>query len=452
MNTLDFYVFNTIHYPYVPSNDAEGANSKWVTLSNKYFDARLAHQIYTSALNISVAAERFGYDGTLVNEHHCTAYSLQPAPNLTAMNIVARTTEIPVGMIGNALPLFANPVRVAEEVAMLDVISGGRIISGFVVGTGMEYFSQPINPAFSRDRFWEAHDLILRAWTEPGPFAWEGDNFHIPSVNPWPLPLQKPHPPIWIPGIGSMETIRKCAEKRYHYMTVYTPRWFAKFNFDAYKKYAREEFGYEPSPKQMSATVPVYVAETDEQAHREVKAYLSWLFNTGLRHPEHYHVPPGYATKESFVNFLGARMKHGLKPHCELSYDELVKDRYIVVGSPQTVTEILAKEYVEDLGVGGIIGVGSHFGPMPEWMVMKNMQITAEEVIPHFREAHGQPSYKMQKRAMGTTHAEQAAEIGRPKYPGVVRVTGIDREIELAKGHVAEIIDPSLRHFKQAAE
>jgi alkanesulfonate monooxygenase SsuD/methylene tetrahydromethanopterin reductase-like flavin-dependent oxidoreductase (luciferase family) len=450
MNTLEFYVFNTIHYPYVPSNDEE--NSKWVTMSNKYFDPKLAHQVYTSALNVSVAAERFGYDGTLLNEHHCTTYSLQPAPNLTAMNIVARTSEIPVGMIGNALPLYANPVRVAEEVAMLDVISGGRIISGFVVGTGMEYFSQPINPAFARERFWEAHDLIIKAWTEPGPFVWEGDNWHVPSVNPWPLPLQQPHPPIWIPGIGSMDTVRRCAERKYTYMTVYTPRWFAKFNFDAYKKYAQEEFGYEPAPQQMMATVPVYVAETDEQAHREAKSYLSWLFNTGLRHPEHYHVPPGYSTPESFVKFLGARLEHGLKPHCELSYDELVEDRYIVVGSPQTVIDILAKEYVEDMGVGGILGAGGVFGPMPEWMVMKSLQITAEEVIPHFREADGLPSYKKQPRAIGKTQAEQAAEIGTPKYPGVVTVTGIEGDIPLRTSHVADVIDPSMTHLRDAAE
>jgi len=89
-----------------------------------------------------------------------------PDPNVMASHIVARTKNIRVGIIGNALPLHGNPLRVAESVAMLDVISGGRIISGFVRGTGMEYHSMRSNPATSRERFWEAHDLIIKAWTE----------------------------------------------------------------------------------------------------------------------------------------------------------------------------------------------------------------------------------------------------------------------------------------------
>ena len=95
---------------------------------------------------------------------------------------------------------------------MLDVISGGRIISGFVRGTGMEYYSYGANPSYSQERFWEAHDLIIKAWTEPGPFDWEGKHFHLPYVNPWPRPLQKPHPPVWLPGSGSLETVQEGGE------------------------------------------------------------------------------------------------------------------------------------------------------------------------------------------------------------------------------------------------
>ena len=135
-----------------------------------------------------------------------------PSPDIMAAYLIAKTDRIPIGIIGNALPLHSNPIRVAEEVAMLDVISGGRIISGFVRGTGMEYHSYGANPSYSQERFWEAHDLIIKAWTEPGPFAWEGKHFHLPYVNPWPLPLRKPHPPVWLPGSGSLETVRKAAK------------------------------------------------------------------------------------------------------------------------------------------------------------------------------------------------------------------------------------------------
>ncbi len=90
---------------------------------------------------------------------------------------------------------------------MIDVISGGRLISGFVRGIGAEYHTFGVNPTFSHDRFHEAHDLIVRAWTEPGPFAFQGRHYRVNYVNLWPRPYQKPHPPIWIPSQGSKETI-----------------------------------------------------------------------------------------------------------------------------------------------------------------------------------------------------------------------------------------------------
>ena len=91
---------------------------------------------------------------------------------------------------------------------MLDLFSGGRIISGFVRGIGVEHWANNISPVVNRERFEESHDLIVRTWTEPGPFSWEGKHFQFRYVNPWLFPLQKPHPPIWVPGIGSEETIR----------------------------------------------------------------------------------------------------------------------------------------------------------------------------------------------------------------------------------------------------
>ncbi len=437
MNALDFYAFNTIHYPYLPPPDER--TSQWVTLSNKYFDPRLGYKTYTEQLAISAAAEKFGYDGTLVNEHHSTAWGIQPAPNLSAMHIVANTSHIPVGIIGNALPLHSNPVRVAEEIAMLDVVSGGRIISGFVVGTGMEYYSQPVSPAYARERFWEAHDLIIKAWTEDGPFAWEGEQYHIPNVNPWPRPIQQPHPPIWIPGIGSKDTIRKCVEKQYMYMTVFSPQWLVKQMFDEYRAIS-EELGFERDPKKLSVAVMIYVAETDEQAHREAKAHMQWLYNTGLQHPQHYHSPPGYTTPQGFKATMSVRGNITAQPL--LSYEELLRDRYIIVGSPQTVAEILHEEYVGKLGVGGVICSGT-WGPMPQWMAFKGMQLMAEEVMPLFREADGLPDYRKKPPLIPDSYAARAAQFGTPEYPPMTRVDGLEKPDRNREAHVPEIIDLS---------
>src|SRR5581483_11822330 len=108
---------------------------------------------------------------------------------------------------GRAIPLLNNPQMVAEEYAMLDNLTRGRLIAGFVRGIGAEYHAMGINPAYSQERFAEAHDLIIRAWTEPGPFAFAGKHYQFRYVNPWPRPYQVPHPPIWIPSQGSSSTI-----------------------------------------------------------------------------------------------------------------------------------------------------------------------------------------------------------------------------------------------------
>ena len=448
MNKLRFHFFHLMPYPYLPPT-AEFP-STWATLSNENYDPRHGHQLYNEYIDQLAAAERYGYDSVIVNEHHANAYGTMPAPNLIAAMLVQRTRDIPIGIVGNAIPLHGNPLRVAEEIAMLDVISGGRIISGFVRGIGPEYFNNGVDPTASVGRFWEAHDLIIKAWTEPGPFVWQGEHYHIPNVNPWPRPLQKPHPPIWIPGHGSFETIRKVAEYRYTYLAVFAPSWFHKKSFDLLRKIAND-YGYEASEDQFNACVPTYVAETDEQAHREAKAHLAWLFNTGLKIPWQIYFPAGYMSKPSFTGFMGAIMKYDLPPISELSYDQMLEDGYIIVGSPQTVIDKYAA-YCEELGAGGMVLAGSPVGPMPHWMVMKNMQIFAEEVIPHFRDEEGKPDYMKRERLIGRTYAERAATVGKPAQPARSVVTGSDALIEHRQAHLPEVIDPTFGKTKAAAE
>ncbi|MDX6495891.1 MAG: hypothetical protein QOE17_1877 [Gaiellales bacterium] len=389
MNKLDFYFFHLMPYTDIPPGDE--IESSWVTLSNSQYDPQVGHRLYNEYLEQLIAAEAMGYDGVCVNEHHQNAYGTMPAPDLMAAYIAARTERIPIGIIGNALPLHANPLRVAEEIAMLDVISGGRIISGFVRGTGMEYFSSGANPTHSQERFWEAHDLIVRAWTEPGPFAWQGKHYNLPYVNPWPRPLQQPHPPIWLPGTGSLETIDKAAERRYPFMMVFAPQWFTKAAYDMYRR-AAERHGYEASPKQLAAAIPCYVGATDEQAHREFRPHVEWLFRTGLKIPPFHWFPPGYMTKKSFANMLGAKVRHNMKDHWELTYEELIEERYVIAGSADTVIERLT-ELTDDLGAGIVLGAGGHIGTMPHGQVLESSARMAEEVFPHFRAAGAGPSY-----------------------------------------------------------
>ena len=163
-------------------------------------------------------ADALGFDGIGVNEHHQNGYGLMPSPNLIAAGLARRTSQAAICVIGNSIALYNPPIRVAEEFAMLDVISGGRLVAGFPVGTPMDTnFCYGQIPALTRDKYYEAHDLIMRAWSEREPFAFDGKYNQLRYVNCWPRPIQKPHPPIYIPGGGSIETWEWCARMDYNY-------------------------------------------------------------------------------------------------------------------------------------------------------------------------------------------------------------------------------------------
>ncbi len=201
--------------------------SYWIDFPNTFYDTSKGALLYREYIEQLVDAGERGFDGICVNEHHQTAYGMMPAPNLIASILIDRTrnSDVKVAILGRALPLVNNPLNIAEEYAMLDNISNGRIIAGFVRGIGAEYHSTGINPVYSHERFHEAHDLIVKAWTEPGPIDHKGDHYTFKYANPWPRPYQKPHPPIWIPSQGSAETISWAADpsRKYPFIVTFSP-------------------------------------------------------------------------------------------------------------------------------------------------------------------------------------------------------------------------------------
>src|SRR5436190_5922561 len=322
---MTFHYFHLMPWPHLPPDYDENYDSAWVTLPNRFYDPIKGHALYNRYFDEIERADKLGWDSVIVNEHHQNAYGTMPSPNIMAAVLTQRVKRCRIGIIGNALPLHDDPIRVAEEIAMLDVISGGRIISGFVRGTGMEYYSYGVNPVRSRERFYEAHDLILRAWTEPGPFPFVGKHYRYRYVNPWPRPLQKPHPPVWLPGTGSLETVAFAAEHRYPFMMVYSPVEQQRKAYELYRRTAEERFGYEAVPEQLAFCVPCYVAETDEAARREAEPHLLWLFHVGLRTGP-FGMPPGYISERSLKSMMAARPK----PFHELTMDNLIDDGYVI--------------------------------------------------------------------------------------------------------------------------
>ncbi len=213
--SMEIFFFHLMPWPHIPEDFKSRYRSSWVVLPNSCYDPVVGHRVYREYLDQLAAADGLGFDAVCVNEHHQNGYGTMPSPNVIASILCERTKRAKIAILGNGICLRDNPLRVAEEVAMIDVISGGRVISGFVRGIGCEYYSLSLDPTVSRERFYEAHDLIVKAWTEPGPFAWDGEHYQFRYVNVWPRPLQKPHPPIFCPSQGSSETIAWAAARRY---------------------------------------------------------------------------------------------------------------------------------------------------------------------------------------------------------------------------------------------
>ena len=204
--------FHLMPYTELPDDFREKHPSVWVDIHSSLFDPRRAHHMYNDFMDELEFAAECGFDAICVNEHHSNGYGLMPSPNLVASSLARRTSDAALCVLGNSLALYNPPTRVAEEFAMIDVISGGRLIAGFPVGSPMDTcFAYGQNPSLLRERYHEAHDLVVRAWTEPDTFAFNGRFNQQRYVNIWPRPMQKPHPPIWIPGGGSVETWQWCA-------------------------------------------------------------------------------------------------------------------------------------------------------------------------------------------------------------------------------------------------
>jgi alkanesulfonate monooxygenase SsuD/methylene tetrahydromethanopterin reductase-like flavin-dependent oxidoreductase (luciferase family) len=375
---MRFFGFHLMPYPYLPEEHLASRDSSWVTLSNAHFDPARGHELYQRYLRELVYYDEMGFDGICVNEHHQTAYGLMPSPNVTAALLVPQTMG-EIAILGNALPLRDHPMRVAEEIAMLDVISGGRIISGFVRGIGAEYHTFSMDPTQSRDRFYEAHDLIIRAWTEPGPFEWYGTHYKLRNVNPWPRPLQQPHPPIWSPSQGSVETVDWAAKRRYTYVQTYSDIDMVRRAFDGYRE-AAERHGYTSAPAQLGWSVPVYVADTDAEARREAAVHLRFLFNALMRMPKDVFFPAGYLTLQSAMRVLAA--KRGLGTSA-MDPEHLMDRGYALAGSPETIRQRLA-DYQKELGFGTFSGI-FQFGTLGHEEFLRSVTLFAEQVMPALR-------------------------------------------------------------------
>ena len=380
---MNILLFHLMPYADLDLREADKYPHSWVTLPNRFYDPKKGHALYNRYLDEMEYAEDLGFDAVCVNEHHQTAYGLMPSPIVTASALSRRIKRAKIAILGSALPLRANPLTVAEEHAMIDNITGGRLISGFVRGIGCEYHASGVNPTYSLARFNEAHDLIVRAWTEPGPFEFHGKHYHFEYVNVWPRPYQQPHPPIWIPSQGSRETIEFAAHpaRKYTYLQTFSPIKAVAKNLLMYRDVAKRH-GYTSAPSQLGWATPVYVGETDEAALAECSEHYENFRNRFLgKMSLEMLMPPGYTSRESARAIVAAKTAAHEKVDTRRA-DEL---GMMTCGSPRTVADRLIG-YMTEIGFGNLLAM-LQFGTLPAGLTRRNMERFAEYVMPRLRQA-----------------------------------------------------------------
>jgi alkanesulfonate monooxygenase SsuD/methylene tetrahydromethanopterin reductase-like flavin-dependent oxidoreductase (luciferase family) len=343
-------------------------------MPNTYFDREIAARNYHHYFDEHVLADEVGFDGLMINEHHSTPSCSDVSIMMSAAILARQTKRAKIALMGNILPIQDNPIMVAEQIAMADLISGGRIISGFVRGIGVETWWANANPVHNRERFEECHDLILKCWTEPGPFRWEGKHYHFRHVNPWCLPLQKPHPPIWVPGTASPETALWAGRKGYTYVPFLVPLPIARELFDYYRQGAAEA-GREVTPDKLGFLLCAVAADSTEKA-MEVGRYFEWRMGPTTRGPTEYFAPPGIRTR------AGQRMALRTRPPnmLTMSYEEKVANDLIVAGTPEYLAERF-DYFRRELGIGHLLLQG-HGSKMDPPTTMRSLEWIGQQVIP----------------------------------------------------------------------
>jgi alkanesulfonate monooxygenase SsuD/methylene tetrahydromethanopterin reductase-like flavin-dependent oxidoreductase (luciferase family) len=351
--------------------------------SNKHFDPVAGSRIYNEYLEHYLLCDELGFDGIMLNEHHNAPFCMQAKTNIFASILAAATKQAKIVILGNPLPLCDNPIRLAEELAMIDMISKGRLVSGFVRGGGQEQLAAGVNPAFNRERFEEAHDLIVKIWTQPGPFRWEGTHYQHRVVNPWAVPMQKPHPRIWIPGVISKETIIWAAQHGYPYIALNTPIDRTKQVWELYDKVA-EENGFTGGPDYHGLLKQIHVAETEEKALENARQFL-WMQGefTGLAHPV-WSAPAGYGSpdnRRAFAEFSVGRSK---SPRARAGLEGQLEDLMVIAGTPKQVIAKL-RVLLEETRPG-ILGFWGNDGFVSHQDAMTCIRLMGQEVLPAVRE------------------------------------------------------------------
>jgi alkanesulfonate monooxygenase SsuD/methylene tetrahydromethanopterin reductase-like flavin-dependent oxidoreductase (luciferase family) len=288
--------------------------------------------------------------------------------------MAAKVKQAKVALLGADVPIL-NPVRVAEEFAMLDTMTGGRVIAGMLRGTSNEYVTYGVNPAESRERFEEAIDLIIHAWTEPQPFGWQGRFYEYRTIAIWPRPVQTPHPPIYISG-SSPESGELAARRHLKLGFAFTTVPIASKAVAYFREQTRLQ-GWEPEPDDVLYRVAIHVADTDEQAMEDLMTSGAGTrrgsFAQSNRVLDDTAARAGYYGRDTETQ--RARLQ-------TLDLYTRIEEGQLLAGGPDKVLSQL--EWVRDQLGAGIVDL--MFAPVGRDKMLNSIELFGSKVLPRMRE------------------------------------------------------------------
>jgi alkanesulfonate monooxygenase SsuD/methylene tetrahydromethanopterin reductase-like flavin-dependent oxidoreductase (luciferase family) len=357
-------------------------------LSQRHFKADVAVCTYREHLAAWQELDRLGYDGVGFNEHHCSPYGLMNSPNLMASAAAQCTKKLKLLIYGNLLPLH-EPLRLAEELAMLDCLSNGRIISGFARGIPREYQVHNVPLAQSRERFEEAYEIVTRAWTEDV-FSYSGKFWSYKDVALWPRPVQQPHPPIMIPIVGSQESIEFAGR---HNIPITPGLAGGGLRDDIVRHYARSlaDAGHRITPDHLSLALNAYIADSKAQAVKEVAPYHLYFNRTLFSHGSFTET-----AAQRQAGYVGQHSTDYVRPENQRAAALLREDfRSMTFESFQRQAENLpygtADEVAERIiaqaehAGANMVQIGLNRGAMPHDMFIEQIRRFASAVLPRLQ-------------------------------------------------------------------
>lgn len=381
-------VFDLLPYGENLEHLKAGAAELPYPLGKQHCDPQVCARTYEEHLMAWEEADRLGYDGVGFNEHHTSPYGLMNSPNLLAASAAQRTKRIKLLIYGNLLPLH-QPLRLAEELAMLDCLSKGRVICGVARGIPREYQVHNVPMDESRARFEEAYEILIKAWSEEV-FSHQGRFWSYRDIAIWPRPIQQPHLPVWMPVTGSKESIEWAAKRG---IPITPGSSTAGLREDTVRYYGEcmAKAGGQMTPEHISMAAVTYVADSKARAVEENAPYQLYfnrtLFSHGNITETSLQREAGYVSDQASAHVrpenlaAAARAREDYRGLTKETLAKRAED--MPWGTPDEVAERLIAN-AESLGANTVL-VSMNRGAMPHDMFIEQLRRFASGVLPRLQ-------------------------------------------------------------------